>query len=158
MMAHPLIALQNYVKSHYLTLTTLPLSPGMNVVGSPRRRYNFWVSEGHKCLSLCVERVLVLELASLSFDGKEPRIQCPILRRSQQAPLARSSGFLPKVPSPTPELWRQCTIQYQKQYAAVGYGLNILQGLLSTCSMVAVHVICSLCMQCDRCAMCALST
>ena len=66
MMAHPLIALQNYVKSHYLTLTTLPLSPGMNVVGSPCRRYNFWVSEGHKCLSLCVERVLVLELARVS--------------------------------------------------------------------------------------------
>ena len=66
MMAHPLIALQNYVKSHDLTLMTLPLSPGMNVVGSPCRRYNFWVSEGHKCLSLCVERVLVLELARVS--------------------------------------------------------------------------------------------
>ena len=66
MTAHPLIALQNYVKSHYLTLTTLPLSPGMNVVGSPCRRYNFWVSEGHECLSLCVERVHVLELATVS--------------------------------------------------------------------------------------------
>ena len=35
-------------------------------LGSPYHRSNFWVSEGHKCLWLRVEMVLVPELARAS--------------------------------------------------------------------------------------------